>query len=346
MIRQILHQLTAAKKDTRLPWRKLCNEVPYASLMRWRQRQRQGLPLWRCPGPKKSAPLDWAEFFPLLRGLHHGRVRTQGTSELYQQFAHALSRRQLAGLVQDHRQDQLDSMKRIHWLHPGLAWSCDATEFGQAGQLIIPCQDLASRYRFGPLILERLEGSHIAAHLERLFHKHGAPLILKRDNGSPFNHHRVDEVLARHRVLCLNNPPHFPRYNGGMEKGIRDFKDALAQRQGSAVPLDLALATEVTAHDLNHRPRRCLNGSTACAVFHDATRRLRWNQRQRQIIFRLLLQKFGATVGETANGYHLSPATAWRVTLESWLRCQGLIIVRRNKNKDVSTTSPKFWSHI
>ena len=37
MIRQILHQLTAAKKDTRLPWRKLCAEVPYASVMRWRQ---------------------------------------------------------------------------------------------------------------------------------------------------------------------------------------------------------------------------------------------------------------------------------------------------------------------
>src|SRR5689334_14358100 len=45
-------------------------------------------------------------------------------------------------------------------------------------------------------------------------------------------------------------------------------------------------------------------------------------KRQRQTIFRLLLQRFGAMIGKTANGPQPSPDTAWRVTVESWLRCQ------------------------
>jgi hypothetical protein len=44
----------------------------------------------------------------------------------------------------------------------------------------------------------------------------------------------VEEVLARLGVLPLNNPPHFPRYNGGMEKSIRDFKTALDRRLKSS----------------------------------------------------------------------------------------------------------------
>jgi transposase InsO family protein len=348
MIRDILHQLDTAKRDTSFSWRQLCQpgpdrgSVPYSSLMRWRQRQRNGLPLWQCPGPKKSVPLNGAEFYPLLRQLSQGRVRTRGTGELYQRFALALSRRQFAGLVQDERQAQLHAMKRIDWLRPGLAWSCDATEYGQ--DQIIPVQDLASRYRFRPLVLPRLDGSQIALHLETLFRQHGPPLFLKRDNGSPFNHQDVDEVLARFGVLPLNNPPHFPRYNGGMEKGIRDFKAALALRS-SPPSSELGLLAEVLAHELNHRPRRCLQGSNACVVFHDDAQRLRWTKPQRQSIFRLLLRDFGAMFENTAHGLHPHPATLWRVTVEAWLRRQGLISIRQNQNKNVSTTSTKIWSH-
>jgi transposase InsO family protein len=346
MIRQILHQLETMKQSSQTAWRQLCDGVPYASVMRWRQRQRQGLPLWHCPGPKKSVPLDWTEFYPLLRQLQHGRVRTQGTGELYQRFAQCLSRRELGGLVQDERRDQLHSMKHIHWLKSGLAWSCDATEYGPGWQ-IIPVQDLASRYRFRPLVSDRLNGQQIAAHLESLFRQHGPPLFLKRDNGSPFNNQHVDAVMARYRVLPLNNPPHFPRYNGAQEKSIRDLKAALDHRlrYASRAAIDLNLVVELTAHELNHRPRRCLNGRTACTVFYDETQRLRWARCQRQTIFRLLLCQFGAIVGKTTNGRHLKPATAWRVTVEAWLRCQGLITVRQNQKPNVSTTFPKIWSH-
>ena len=102
---------------------------------------------------------------------------------------------------------------------------------------------------------------------------------------------------------------------------------------------------EVTVHDLNHRPRRCLNGRTACAVFHDDAIRLRWSKNQRHTIFRLLLAQFAAMIGNLTNRAHLKPATAWRVTVESWLRCQNLIAVRQNQKTNVSTNYQKIWSH-
>jgi|GEM_PF-3238756 len=122
----------------------------------------------------------------------------------------------------------------------------------------------------------------------------------------------------RFGVLPLNNPPYFPRYNGGMEKSIRDFKAELSHRRQSEPlwPAPLDLAAEVAAQELNHRPRRCLKGRTACAVFHDEALRLRWTQRQRQTIFGLLLKKFGAMLEKTADEHHYRPATLWRVTVE------------------------------
>ena len=88
-----------------------------------------------------------------------------------------------------------------------------------------------------------------------------------------------------------------------------------------------------------------LKGRTACAGFYDDAQRLRRAKPKRQAIFRLLLQQFGAIVGKTTNGNHPSPATLWWVTVEAWLRCQGLIAVRQNQKPNVSTTFQKLWSH-
>ena len=87
------------------------------------------------------------------------------------------------------------------------------------------------------------------------------------------------------------------------------------------------------------------NGRTAGSVFHDDALRLRWSKTQRHTIFRLLLTPFGAMIGNPTNGAHLQPATAWRVTVEAWLRCQNLIAVRQNQKPKVSTNYQKIWSH-
>ena len=369
------------KAQNQCCWKALCDPLPYSTLMRWRQRQRAGLPLWRKPGPKKSSPPDWPALLQDLQRLAPGRTRTRGTGWLYQRYAAWLSRRELVHWAKVLRQTQRDSMKNVHWLRTGLAWSIDATQYGGDGWLIIPIQDLASRYRLPSLTADRLDGQAIAAHLHWLFQRYGPPLLLKRDNGSPFNHHAVDDLLAAYGVLPLNNPPNFPRYNGAMERGISELKRCLDQRaalnpeptsmpdprfatsqnrspapspqnktrpgaNGEAQFLpalrfsqfslrvsrarNFSLTVQNTLHELNHKTRRSLQGQTACACFHDPRRRLWLTKRQRKNIFRLLCRNFWHRVNYMTDLDHHAYTAAWRHTVETWLRCQGLIVIRLN----------------
>jgi hypothetical protein len=94
-----------------------------------------------------------------------------------------------------------------------------------------------------------------------LFAQYGAPLVLKRDNGSNLNGAAVDAVLARHCLIPLNSPPRYPPYSGGIERAQCDLKAALRAH---------GPATALAVHDLNHRPRRVLGGLTACQPFAGA----------------------------------------------------------------------------
>jgi hypothetical protein len=59
----------------------------------------------------------------------------------------------------------------------------------------------------------------------------------------------------------------------------------------------------------------------------------------------LLRQKFGQTIGLLPeDDRRRRHASAWRTTVEHWLRCQNLISVRQNQKPIVSTTSQKIWS--
>lgn len=246
-------------------------------------------------------------------------------------------------LERDHR---LLIMPRIYWLKPGTAWSIDATAYDD--HILVPLVDLASRYRFHSLVSSTQNGEQIAAFLDAAFRQHGAPLFLKRDNGSPLNCASVDAVLAQHKVLPLNSPPHYPPYNGAMEKSIGDFKRRLAAKMAGSTPTPLLCATvEATVHELNHQRRRCLHGKTPCELFHDPALRRSFTRRFRDELLRLLTNTFRENLQPIAHtDHHAAAATLWRRTVESWLRCQGLIRVCRKPetNEPVSTTSPKKWS--
>jgi len=57
------------------------------------------------------------------------------------------------------------------------------------------------------LAILKARGRDVAGYLRALFDQHGAPLFLKRDNGSIFNHRAVDAVLAEHCVIPLTVRP-------------------------------------------------------------------------------------------------------------------------------------------
>lgn len=347
MITSFLHECDAAQKRLGLSGRALLHGLPRSTVQRWRSRQRVGVELLQKPGPKKTNAPDWPALLTSIKALAHGPERTAGTTALWDEHRDAISRRDFQQLVQEERAHRLHIMPRIFWLSPGTAWSIDATEYGE--HILVPLVDLASRYRFAPLVSSEQNGEQIAAFLDTAFHEHGAPLFLKRDNGSPLNCASVDAVLAEHKVLPLNSPPHYPPYNGAMEKSIGDFKRRLALKMASGTPAPLLSATvEATVHELNHQRRRCLDGRTACELFHDPALRRSFPRRFRDELSRLLRKTFDDTLQSMADKDHVgAAATAWRRTVESWLRCQGLIRVGRNTktNETVSTTSPKKWSH-
>lgn len=308
--------------------------LAYASLKRWLGRVRRGRAVILTPGPKKWIPPDWEALYRDLLALQHTRRRSRGTGALHRRYRGKLSRRRLDRLVvvarRQHHHQQHRLRAQLQWHRPNTAWALDDTWQPEAGVWIHCVRDLASRFQFEPLTGEALaDGAAIAAHLETLFRRHGAPLVLKRDNGSNLNHHAVNAVLARWRVIPLNSPPHYPPYNGAVENAQKDWPRIL--RQNHPHPDQYLRQAAHTccvraAHDLNHRPRRSLGGRTPCAVFHGDPLRLR--KRDRQAALDEIAQRSLAL----ASRFGQNPPHAWRTAVQTWLRLNHLISIHSPLN--------------
>lgn len=346
MIPRILARLDKARQE--FTWRELCHRlVPCATILRWRARAAAAAVLIRKAGPKKKEPVSGLRLSRQIRQLPHRRRRTAGTTELYQQWAEFISRRRFQELVAEERHNQIDQMKRIHWLKPGVAWSMDTTEYGADKLKITPLRDLASKYQVpSPLVQPREDGAQIALYLDQMFKREGPPLFLKRDLGSPLNCQPVDAVLERHRVLPLNSPPGYPRYNGSMERGMRDLKDALDEQRLQAAVKEMPMSVELqlVTHQLNHRRLRSLRGLTPCQVYHDPQRRLRLRALDRRRIFHEIFDQYWQLAQCLPERNRHTLTAAWRCLVERWLRRQNWIIVRPNQQPNVSTNSNDFFS--
>ena len=187
----------------------------------------------------------------------------------------------------------------------------------------------------------------MAVHLEELFLQHGPPLVLKRDNGSNLNQQAVDEVLARYLVMPLNSPPHYAPYNGGMECAVRELKTPLVDKilaGGPTSESQVQAWAEVLAHELNHRPRGCLDGHIACKVFQKAKPALQaYTLRRRREIFDWINGLTRALIRVWAVHTQRQVETARRRAVETWLQRNGVITITQNKK--VLPTFPEKTAH-
>jgi transposase InsO family protein len=343
---RIVNQLQTLRGAPAAPtYRPLCaaSAVAYPTFMRWKRRVGRGEPVLRKPGPKPVGALNLAALRAQLRGLEHGRQRSHGTTAVYVAHRGQISRRGFHELVAEARREvqrerQADT-RRIQWLVPGAVWSVDPTELvlvraGIRQKLpVLPVLDLASRYKLPPLIDVRLTGEVVAARLDELFQRHGAPLVLKRDNGSNLNCAAVNEVLSRWFVIPLNSPPYYPPYNGGIERAQRDLKEALRPLLTTSATPSLESVVAITVHELNHRPRRCLRGHNACEQFAGAKQNLRGYtgrvrketiQRIRELAMKNMLEQPVRTQGHAD--------AAWRRAVETWLQQNEIITISEPKS--------------
>jgi len=312
--------------------------LPWATFHRWTARLRNEEPFVQTPGPKKEVQLNLEDLLAQVRQLKHRRRRSFGTTELYGAHKDQVSRRQLQKLVKiDRGQSKAAKrarMRRVTWLVPGLTWAMDSMRIGPVD--LQQVQDLASRYKFEPFLAKSLSGAQVAEHLERLIEAHGPPLILKRDRGSNLQDDAVREVLEKHLIIPLDSPRQYPPYNGAIERAQREMKEALEAQSPLA---DLALANHAAAaHHMNHHPRPCLDGRTACAVFEAGREAMKaytrpkrkevidWIRREALDILRRNGLS-GADLSAVALAKADAQDAAWRRAVESWLHRNGAITV-------------------
>jgi hypothetical protein len=84
---------------------------------------------------------------------------------------------------------------------------------------ILAVRDLASHMQLGWLPVASEGGQETCQALETLFRQHGAPLVLKSDNGSAFIDEGTYRLVERWEVVPLFSPPRTPEYNGSCEAG-------------------------------------------------------------------------------------------------------------------------------
>jgi hypothetical protein len=111
--------------------------------------------------------------------------------------------------------------RTLEWTMSGAVWAIDGTWLDlpvtPCGRRALVVVELHSRQT---LCLESVPGERAAsvvACLEGLFEQHGAPLVIKADNGSAFIADAVAELCRRHGITLLHSPVRRPRYNGTCE---------------------------------------------------------------------------------------------------------------------------------
>jgi hypothetical protein len=85
---------------------------------------------------------------------------------------------------------------------------------------------------------------------------------------------------------------------------------------------------EGLAHDLNHRPRRCLGGQVACRVFQDARPALKaYTRRKRREIFEAINDLTRRLMETWAVRTQRQAEAVRRLAVETWLQSNGVITI-------------------
>jgi transposase InsO family protein len=131
------------------------------------------------------------------------------------------------------RRRHYEPLRVLHWPRPGRVWAIDFTGprplIEGTCPYLLAVRDLASGRQL--LWWPAVEATaRVAADaLAGLFMLHGAPLVLKCDNGSPFTSGTVRQLNHDFGVEMFFSPPGMPRYNGAIEAGIGSLKTRTEQ---------------------------------------------------------------------------------------------------------------------
>lgn len=227
---------------------------------RWLRSARRGRPARRGTDVQRA----WAWGLIDRLGPH------VSTEELWRRGS-GISRRETRRLLGAYRQQYRRQHARIEyrliWHRWGAVWAVDFTRapcvVAGVSRYVIAVRDVAGKEALAARPV-RSESAHEALSvLSDLFERHGAPLVLKMDNGSAFIAEVLRAFLEAHGVAPLYSPQQTPEYNGCCEAGNTWLKlDAQwsairHDRAGAWAVEDLqyALARSLARADLRERSR-------------------------------------------------------------------------------------------
>lgn len=198
------------------------------TLCEWKRRQ-EGL----ASAPWRGRPVtesSWVQRRAVLDVLDHTGPRL-GLPSLRSLFP-TLARRELIELQVAYRRNYRDthrlSQERLRWSGPGRVWAVDHSEAPVTIDGIYPAilavRDLASGCQLAWLPVPDMGAESTALVLATLFAEHGAPLVIKSDNGSAFRSEPLQHLLGQEGIVWLPSPVRTPRYNGSCEAGIGSMK--------------------------------------------------------------------------------------------------------------------------
>jgi transposase InsO family protein len=237
-----------------------------------------GRPLLGASAEQRTAVGDWLR----QKGL------VIGVPRLCRQFpdvARAELAEVLAGYRAELRHEQWRSVRVLHWQAPGRVWAIDFAEpsllkatcslppIDAKYPYLLAVRDLASGYQLAWLPVAQADAATVQMVLKELFALHGAPLVLKADNGGPFRADETKAFLERAGIFGLFSPPACPGYNGSIEAAIGSLKkrtQAEACRCGhpgiwTSADVEAARTQGNGSHPLRH------NGRTPTAVWNART---------------------------------------------------------------------------
>jgi transposase InsO family protein len=203
-------------------------DLPSRTLRQWQQdcrAERRALALGR---PAARAPrLERQAVLEILSELGPG----VGVPTL-RVCCPTLARAELADFLRRYRRvwrrRHQEAWHVLRWPEPGRVWAIDYADpplpIDGAYRTLLAVRDLASGRQLLWLPVEDPVAWEVVSALASLFAVHGAPLVLKSDNGSPFSAGSTRALLAAFGVTALFSPPRTPRYNGAAEAGIGSLK--------------------------------------------------------------------------------------------------------------------------
>lgn len=143
-----------------------------------------------------------------------------------------VTRRNLKCLLAEYREAYIKEhglvTEELEWPEAGVVWTMDHTKLSvpaAAGErYALSVRDFGCGCQLLWTPVESPDAVSTMRLLLELFLKHGAPLVLKSDNGSAFIAWLTETLLKWWNVVHLLSPPRRPGYNGVVEVGMQWLK--------------------------------------------------------------------------------------------------------------------------